>query len=83
MRTSKVISLSLPPGMYEHFKEIASAEGRTYSELFREALRQYIDRLEWRQLLKYGRHQAQQAGLTEADLERLVDEYRADEQCSK
>lgn len=76
MRASKVISLSLPPGMYENFKEIASDEGRTYSELFREALRQYMERREWRQLQKYGQRKAVQAGLTEADVERLVDEYR-------
>lgn len=78
MRTSKVISLSLPPRIYEQAKRIALEEGRTSSELFREALRQYIDFREWRGLQRYGAARARERGLTENDVESLVDQYRDD-----
>ena len=41
MRTSKVLSVSLPPEMYSWAEEVARAENRTMSELIREALRAY------------------------------------------
>lgn len=41
MRTSKVLSVSLPPEMHSWAEEVARAENRTMSELIREALRAY------------------------------------------
>lgn len=42
MRTTKVISLSLPPELARTAERVAALEGRTKSELFREALRAYL-----------------------------------------
>jgi Arc/MetJ-type ribon-helix-helix transcriptional regulator len=41
MRTSKTISVSLPPLQLKRAEKLARKENRTMSELFREALRQY------------------------------------------
>ena len=41
MRTTKVLSVSLPPEMFSWAEEVARSEHRTMSELVREALRAY------------------------------------------
>ena len=41
MRTSKVLSVSLPEEMLRSVESLARAENRTMSELVREALRTY------------------------------------------
>jgi len=41
MRTTKVLSVSLPPEMLSRAEELARDENRTMSELVREALRSY------------------------------------------
>ena len=46
-RKSKVITFSLPPQMAEQVRELMQEEGRTMSELIREALRLYMDEREW------------------------------------
>jgi len=75
-RTTKTISLSLPPEMVEKIKELMKKEGRTRSELMREALRRYVEEQEWREILRYGRRKAKQMGITEDQVEDIVDEYR-------
>ena len=42
MRTTRVISLSLSPELARTAERVAQLEGRTKSELFREALRTYL-----------------------------------------
>ena len=46
-RKSKVITFSMPPEMAEEVQRIVREEGRTMSELIREALRLYMDEREW------------------------------------
>jgi metal-responsive CopG/Arc/MetJ family transcriptional regulator len=46
MRTSKTISVSLPPAQLKNAEKLARKENRTMSELFREALRQYQQKQE-------------------------------------
>ena len=46
-RKSKVITFSLPPQMAEQVRQLMQEEGRTMSELIREALRLYMDEREW------------------------------------
>ena len=41
MRTTRVLSVSLPPEMLRWAEEVARSEHRTMSELVREALRAY------------------------------------------
>ena len=76
MRTTKVTSLSLPPKLLREAERVARREGRTKSELLREALRRYLANSRWRDLQEIGRAQARKLGIKESDVERLVAEYR-------
>ena len=42
MRTSKTISISLPPNQLKQIERVAKRENRTMSELMREAFRRYV-----------------------------------------
>jgi Arc/MetJ-type ribon-helix-helix transcriptional regulator len=84
MRVAKTVSITLPPELLVKAQAVAVREHRTMSELFREALRRYIsekpavDREKWRELLEYGRAKGRELGVaTEADVERMANEYRA------
>ena len=78
MRTTKVTSLSIPPKLLREAERLARREGRTKSELLREALRRYVADSRWRELQEFGRARARKLGLSESDVERLVQEYRAE-----
>ena len=76
MRTMRIVSLSLPPNLLREAERVAKQEGRTKSELFREALRRYVDERKWRGLQRYGASRARKLGVIEADVERSVQEFR-------
>ena len=77
MRTTKLITISLPPELLKKVEIIARKENRTRSELVRETVRQYLAREEWRELNRYARIAADKAGIaTEEDIDRLVEENR-------
>jgi CopG family transcriptional regulator/antitoxin EndoAI len=64
--------------MADTVEEIMRQEGRTRSELLREALRRYIEEREWRRLLRYGENRAREQGIGPQEVERLVGDYRAE-----
>jgi metal-responsive CopG/Arc/MetJ family transcriptional regulator len=80
MRTAKTVSITLPPELLLKAQAFANREHRTMSELFREALRRYMDRTrdpEWDALLKHTRAIGKEMGIaTEEDVERVSEEYR-------
>lgn len=81
MRTAKTVSITLPPDLLLKAQEYAQLEHRTMSELFREALRRYMageqQAQQWSALLQRTRAKGKALGITsEADVERLSDEYR-------
>ena len=81
MRTAKTVSITLPPDLLVKAQELAQRENRTMSELFREALRRYMQQedAEWQALLARTRAHGKAFGInSEADVERLVEEYRRD-----
>ena len=78
MRTTKVTSLSLPPKLLREAERLARREGRTRSELLREALRRYVADSRWRELQEFGRSQSRKLGIKEPDVERLLQEYRTE-----
>ena len=43
MRTSSIVTISLPPAMVKQMEKVQRAEHRTRSELLREAWRQYFE----------------------------------------
>ena len=78
MRTTKIVSISLPAEMLAEAEALAQQENRTMSELVREALRAYKrEREGWRNLLDYGKTTGRAAGITsEVDVVRTVREVR-------
>ena len=77
MSATKVLSLSRPLKLAREVERVARQQGRTRSELLREALTLYLHESKWLELRKYGTAQAKRLGLVEEDVERLVREYRA------
>ena len=79
-RKSKVYTISLPPELAQRAEALAQRDSRTMSELFREALRRYMaGDTDWDALLKRTRAKGETLGITsEADVERLADEFRRD-----
>jgi metal-responsive CopG/Arc/MetJ family transcriptional regulator len=76
MRTSKILSLSLPPTLLREAERVAKKEGRTKSELFREVLRRHLQERWWAELRHYGALQASTLGLKGTDVESLIKEHR-------
>jgi Arc/MetJ-type ribon-helix-helix transcriptional regulator len=82
MRTAKTVSITLPPELLAEAQQLAQREHRTMSELFREALRHYMQEdAQWAAVLARTRAQGRALGITsEEDVERLSDEYRREKQ---
>ncbi len=80
-RSTRVLTVSLPPEAASQFERIAEREGRNRSELFRQMLGVYQIHLETQQfesLQRYGAARASQHGVkTEKDVERIIRETRA------
>lgn len=76
MRTTEVISITLPPEMADEARRLAKKENRTLSELFRETLRTYQRERRWDRLNRYGRARAERLGIREADVVALVKQFR-------
>ena len=77
-RSTTTVTFSLPPEMAAQVDLLVEREGRSRSELVRDALGRYIDDAEWRRLLDYGDRRSRELGIGPEDVERLVDEYRAE-----
>jgi CopG family transcriptional regulator/antitoxin EndoAI len=75
-RTTKTISLSIPPEMAKKIQELMKEEDRTRSELIREALRRYMEEQEWKKIYRYGEMKAREKGITEDQVESIIDVHR-------
>lgn len=75
-RTTATYTISLPPEMAEKVDELMRKEKRTRSELFREALRRYFEEQEWKEIKRYGRMKAKEKGISEDQIEDIVDAIR-------
>ena len=77
MRPSRTVTISLPPELARRAERAARTEGRTRSELFREALRQYLDRRDrWERIFAAGEQAAAGLGVREQDVSAAVEERR-------
>lgn len=77
-RQTKIVNLSLPPDIFAEVERMAKEEGKSRSQILREALIQYArrDRL-WRQIYKWGEKTAEQSGIKEEkDIDRIVHQFR-------
>ena len=61
-RNTKTITFSLPPEMAEEVQQVMREEGRTMSELIRQALRNYIEEREWVRDMRYERVKTREKG---------------------
>src|SRR5882762_3002306 len=68
--------LSLPSDLVREAERLAKQEGRTKTEVLREALRRYGQERRWRGLQRYGTGRARKVGIRETDVERAVQEFR-------
>ena len=76
-RTTKTITISIPPEMEFQIQELMRLEGRTRSELLREALRRYMDDRRFRLLSQEIGRKAQEAGITsEEQINELIHAQR-------
>ncbi len=77
MRTMEALSFTFPSGMIKEIKELAKKERKTRSQLARDALLQYMQSKKWHDIQRKMAMRARILGITsEADVERLVHEYR-------
>ena len=74
---AKLLSVSIPDELMREAEAIARAQGKTKSELVRDALRRQVQLERFRELQRYGRRRAEERGIGPEDAETLVDEFRA------
>ncbi|MHB8909227.1 MAG: CopG family transcriptional regulator [Syntrophales bacterium] len=78
-RKRRVMSLSLSPDTAKEYREIAKAEGKTVSGLFRDIFSFYKQeklKKEFHALQDYGAGQTKRLNITEKEIERLIFEGR-------
>lgn len=73
----KVVNVSMPEEFFKQAEKLAKEENRTRSELYREAIRQYIETRRWQKLQRESAERARKLGITsEEDVERIISEVR-------
>ncbi|MHB8168933.1 MAG: ribbon-helix-helix protein, CopG family [Thermoleophilia bacterium] len=79
-RTTKVMTISLPPETASLVDRLANAEKKNKSQLIREAIDLYDEmraEKEWQELRAFGRATAKKFGIkTDKDIERIIHEVR-------
>jgi len=73
---SRLLSVSLPDELSDGTDQLAAAQGRTRSEIVRDALRSYLWRERWSLATRDARARAEREGIGPEDTERLIDEIR-------
>lgn len=80
MRTTQVLSITLPSPMLEEARDLAKHENRTMSELVREALRQYQKQKRWETLATLAQSSARAAGVrSEEDVVDAIHQFRREQ----
>ena len=78
MATSDTIT-GLPEDLQLELEKTARAQGRPIGEVLSEAVSAYLNERSWQNLVESGRKRAQDLGLTEEDVPRLIAESRAEQ----
>jgi hypothetical protein len=76
MKTGNDTDFTLPPALMAEIQAAADEEHRPALDVLRDAVGRYRDEQRWRKTLAYGAERAQALGVTEADVSRLIAEYR-------
>lgn len=72
--------VSLPESLLAEVTSAALAEERSVDEVVAEALRRYLDAQSWLKFVDRNERRAKELGMTEDDVDRLIAEYRAENQ---
>lgn len=75
---SRLLSVSVSDELIAEAEALAQAQGKTKSEVVREALRRHLQLERFRELQRYGRQRAEERGIGPEDAEALVDEARSE-----
>ena len=76
----KVVNISMPEEFFRQVEKLAKEENRTRSELYREALRQYVETRRWQKLQRETAERARRLSITsEEDVERIISDIRKKE----
>lgn len=74
---AQVINISLPNKLLKLADKVAEKEARSRSELFREAIRDYVlRRAKWDELFTYSEKTAKKLRIKEKDIGKMINEYR-------
>jgi CopG family transcriptional regulator/antitoxin EndoAI len=76
MRSSKIMSFSVPPEFEEKIQKLAKREHRTISEFLREAVRQYMATRDLEETRQKVSARLAKEGVSENDVEDAVAELR-------
>lgn len=76
MPLAKKITFSLSQEMADRIEELIKKEGKTINEFLKEALKRYVEEQELKKIYQYGEMKAQEKGITEDQIEDIIDARR-------
>ena len=78
MRTTEVLSVSVPAGMTKEIRRICKTEGKSRSQLFKDALQGYLFAQKWKSFQREAIAKARAMGVyTEDDVEKAIRQFRS------
>jgi hypothetical protein len=83
MRTTKTVSISMTAAERKTAERLARQTNRSVSGLLREGLKRLQEEEYWRQVQAFAGPKAKARGITEADVTRLVHEYRREKRAKR
>ena len=72
------ITFDLPPDLANAVERAVQEEGWDKYELARKALKKYLYDYRWEKMLRQNRKRARELGITKDDVQRIINEYRAE-----
>jgi metal-responsive CopG/Arc/MetJ family transcriptional regulator len=72
-------TISLPDDLLAQIEGTAAQQGKSLDQWLEETLRAELEDRSWRDLLEYGRNKGRESGYTEADIPRVVKEWRSEQ----
>ena len=76
MRTTKTVSISMPPDELSIAERLAKSTNRSLSGLMPEGLKRLASEQYWRQVQAFARPKADALGIKECDINGLIEQYR-------
>jgi len=75
LRTSKVISISLPPEIFTRLETIRKQTSKTRSQVIKDLIRKYEIDQAWNQLYSWGQNTAEKFNIsTEKDILKIIND---------